>query len=114
MFANLTGLKRLHLHDNHLTTLQRNIFNSQLQINLTLLLSHNPLRCDSKLCWIKRTEQDGWITLNYTRDGKFWTKPDWANYPDRDWDDITLSCPAEGNFIYQHNIAKLNFRIRIL
>ena len=98
-FTKQTKLKILYLHRNRLTFLRRNVFNSQHQTNLTLLLAVNPLLCDSKMCWIKRAERDGWITLNYTTGDQFWTKPDCANYPDRDWDNITLSCLPEGNYI---------------
>ena len=95
-FTKQTWLKKLHLHTNHLTTLRRDVFSSQHQTNLTLLLAVNPLHCDSKLCWIKEVERDGWIILNYTKNDDFWTKPDCANYPDREWDDIRFSCPLEG------------------
>ena len=107
-FTKQTKLVRLYLHTNRLTTLQNNVLSSKLQTNLTLLLTFNPLQCDSKMCWIKRAERDGWITLNYTEGDQFWPKPNCANYPDRDWDSITLSCPAEGNtYVYQQNIAKI-------
>ena len=95
-FTKQTKLKILYLHRNHLTTLRRNVFSSQHQTNFTLLLSHNPLQCDSKMCWIKRAERDMWITLKYTEKGNSFPEPDRANYPDRDWDDITLTCPMEG------------------
>ena len=96
-FTKQTKLKRLYLHRNRLTTMRRNVFSSQHQTNLTLLLAINPLLCDKKMCWIKQAERDGWITLNYTNHLGSWTKPDCGNYPDHTWDSITLSCPLKGN-----------------
>ena len=106
-------LKLLHLHSrsNRLTTLQRNALSSQHQTNLTLLLAVNPLLRDSTMCWIKQAGRDGWITLNYIQNGDFWNKPDCANYPDRDWDDITLSCPPEGRYISTEMLQTDNFNI---
>ena len=90
-------LSKLHLHGNQLTTLERNIFGSQHPTNLTLLLSDNPLQCDSRICWIKEAERGGWITLNIPLSDSSWSKPNCANYPDVDWDNIKLSCSVEGN-----------------
>ena len=107
-FTKQTKLKILYLHRNRLTTLRRNVFNSQHQTSLTLLLSHNPLQCNSTLCWIKRAEREGWITLNHRETDTFWPEPDCANYLDQDWDDIPLSCPPEGNtYAYQQNISNI-------
>ena len=110
-FTKRKMLKLLHLHHNRLTTLQRNVFSSQHQTNLTLFLSVNPLLCDSTMCWIKWDERDGWIALDYTQNDDFWNKPDCTNYPDRDWDDITLSCPPESRYISTEMLQTGNFNI---
>ena len=92
-FTKQRKLKRLYLHRNGLTTLRRSVFSSQHKKNLTLLLSHNPLQCDTTLCWIKQAERDGWITLNYTTADDYLSKPDCANYLDLHWDDIRSAVP---------------------
>ena len=96
--GSFTNLLVLFVPANRLTTLERNIFGNEHPTNLTLLISHNPLQCDNKMCWIKQGEEEGWLTLNLTRPHSYWTKPDCENYPDRNWDDITLNCAMEGNF----------------
>ena len=65
------------------------------------------------MCWIKQADRDGWMALNYTQNDDFWNKPDCANYPDRDWDDITLSCPPEGRYISTEIFQICNFYIPI-
>ena len=95
-FAKFTKMKVLNVKGNELTTLESDVFSSQHHAYLTLLLSGNPLHCNSTLCWIKRAERDGWITLNHRGTDTFWPKPDCTNYPDHEWDNITLSCPSKG------------------
>ena len=60
-FIGLNSLERLSLVGNGLTTLDYIGF-SGLARPLELLLSHNPLRCDSDLCWLKYEEQKQTIT----------------------------------------------------
>ena len=92
-FKNLQ-LTELNLDNNRLTNPmgKQDLINSQSLI-LILTLGNNPLRCDSKMCWIKQAERDGWITW-HTMDG--WGKPDCENYPTVNWDHILLNCCTSG------------------
>ena len=96
-FSQLTRMRVLNLVGNKITTLEMNVFGNHHPAYLTLLLSRNPLKCDSKVCWMKQFERERRITLNYTRAyGHFWPKPECTNYPDHNWDNITFGCPFEG------------------
>ena len=95
-FAKLTAMRVLNLQGNALTTLERDVFGKLYPTYLTLLLSRNPLECDSRMCWIKQFERDGWITLNYTQADNFSPKLDCTNYPDQKWENVTLTCASEG------------------
>ena len=109
-------LSIIDLQGNQLTSLERNVFGSQHPSNITVLLSDNPLQCDGRLCWIKEAERDGWITLNFPLPDASWSEPNCANYPDLDWDHITLSCPVKGNFhllLYLQTYSKFSFSTQI-
>ena len=47
-FESLSKLEGLYLHNNRLTTLEQNVFGTLIPQKLTLILSDNPLVCDSK------------------------------------------------------------------
>ena len=109
-FAKLTAMKVLNLQGNALTTLERDVFGKLYPTYLTLLLSRNPLECDSRICWIKQFERDGWIMLNYNRDNNFLPKPDCTNYPGQNWDNVTLTCPSEGTDFFPLKKCEKKFR----
>ena len=99
-FANLP-LTNLYLDSNQLRTplQQDDVFKSH---HLLLLLEDNPLECDSRMCWLKKEEKEGWIDLDLRYPwGEFYDKPDCVNYPNVHWDDIKILCPviesASGN-----------------
>ena len=48
--------------------------------NLTLIISGNPLQCDSRLCWIKEGEEEGWITWPIIQDRQLTDKPGCENF----------------------------------
>ena len=67
-FSQLPALGELMLTGNKLTTLPWTIFrdtagNINHPAHLVLYLSENPIRCDTALCWMKQSEQDGWLEL---------------------------------------------------
>ena len=120
MLEGLTSLKRLNLGHNQISHIEPGSFRSlQLtelyldnnrlikpmqekdligsqSLTLILTLGNNPLQCDSKMCWIKQAELDGWITW-HTTDG--WGKPDCENYANVEWDDVNLNCTETGSLI---------------
>ena len=97
-FANLTQLRIFGLHTNQLTTLEENIFNELRPQNLTLIIDDNALWCDARICWMRDAERDGWIRFNHSRGEFVWGKPECANYPGVNWDDLTLNCTETGVF----------------
>ena len=92
-FSHLPLIRVLYLNKNNLVTPmdEKDLIQSQ---NLFLFLDGNPLRCDSKMCWIKDAERDGQIKLNY----KWNPKPQCVNYPGVHWDNIILICDESGKY----------------
>ena len=109
-FANLTQLRILGLHTNRLTTVEENIFNELRPQNLTLIVDNNALWCDTRICWMRDAERDGWIKLNHFRGELVWGKPECVNYPGVIWDDLTLNCTDSGMFssLFQTNFEMLS------
>ena len=100
-FKSLIQLRKLYLYNNKLTTMEQNVFNHPYHpTEVTLLLFHNPLKCNSSLCWMKQGEQEGWITWYY--DFSMYA-PECENYPGVVWTDVKLPCSVPGN--YPQNIA---------
>ena len=104
----LSDLEYLGLIDNQLTTLRHDILTTTGSTtvttsgttgsstgsrhqpgNLTLILSDNPLQCDSRLCWLKRAEQEGWINFYYFYS---YESPRCVNLPGISWEDIRMDC----------------------
>ena len=83
-FRDLPHLTEVRLDDNQLTTLD-NPFSKPSSDYIALYLSDNPLQCDTKLCWLKDAERNGWILLKDP-------KPTCQNYPNARWDDVNLKC----------------------
>ena len=83
-FRDLPQLTEVRLDDNQLTTLD-NPFSKPSSGYIALYLSDNPLQCDTKLCWLKDAERDGWVLLKDP-------KPTCQNYPNARWDDVNLNC----------------------
>ena len=88
-FAGL-HLTHLYLLSNQITKLEQS--DAYKSRHLTLFLGENPLQCDWRICWIKKGEQDGWITLSKGEN----SKPHCANSQDIPWDSITGFCSVTG------------------
>ena len=62
-FSNLPMLEGLYLIENQLQTLAANIFIPSPQpLQLEMSLERNPLKFDSRLCWLQEGVEDGWIS----------------------------------------------------
>ena len=86
----------LNLENNNLTTLSIGIFNPDdykdtggHPQNLYLYLRGNPMNCDSRMCWIQKEKQDGWIKNS-------WASQECVNYPDVEFMEIDLDCEENG------------------
>ena len=71
-FSNLSKLIFLYLNINSFSTLSPKIFNPNDFPNsnghlekLVLGLQYNGLQCDSRMCWLKHGEQEGWLKFQY-------------------------------------------------
>ena len=93
-FTQTVKLQHLYLSSNRLRTIEQDMFFLPQQGEITLRIEDNPLRCDSRLCWMKQGEDNGWITFPEERG-----KPDCENYPDVPWDNITNICPFTSNLL---------------
>ena len=61
-FSNLPMLEGLYLKDNQIQTLAANIFGpSSPPVQFEMTLQRNPLKFDSRLCWLQEGVKDGWI-----------------------------------------------------
>ena len=97
--SNLPKLDLLHLHNNGLKTLTKDIFaiNDYPESNghppiLRLTLRANPLVCDTKLCWLKKGEEAGWLTFRTYYGISY--GPNCAN--NVDWMTLNLNCSNSG------------------
>ena len=86
----------LNLEDNNLTTLSIGIFDPDdykgtegHPQNAYVLLGGNPMHCDSRMCWIQKGKQDGWIKNS-------WASPECVNYPDEHFMEVGLDCGEDG------------------
>ena len=91
-FSVVPKLRQMSISNNHLTTLQRNVFipegSTEHQDGVTLSLDGNPMHCDAKMCWLTPGVQTGsrkWIYI-------YWNRVDCANYPGRRWVSLNLNC----------------------
>ena len=71
---NLPKIGQIWLMRTKVTMLSEGLFDAELYpetdghpANLTLHLRRAPLECDRRLCWMKRGERDGWLTLTHAR-----------------------------------------------
>ncbi len=60
-FAMMKNLQELLLSRNQLKSLSQSVFASNVQ--LSLLLDHNPIQCDLRLCWLKDGAEANWINI---------------------------------------------------
>ena len=104
--SNLPKLDLLHLHNNGLRTLTKDIFtindypdSSGHPPSLRLSLRGNPLVCDTKLCWLKKGEEEGWLRFR-TYDGIHYG-PNCAN--NVDWTRLKLNCSESGKVNAQNS-----------
>ena len=100
-FSHLPQLSELDLRNNKLTSLPADIFNPVHYPDsgghpprLDIGLHFNPLQCDSRLCWLKKGQKEGWITW-WSFNTNISLKPQCFNKPGIDWDDITLECSGK-------------------
>ena len=91
-FSHLPLIRVLYLSNNRLVTLMGEQWVIQSQ-NLFLVLSGNPLQCNSRICWIKQAERDGRVKWK-----KSCHKPECVNYSGVHWDDVTLACDTSGKY----------------
>ena len=69
--ADLPKLKNLNLSNNHITTLNQDIFTHEDSLDedrpeIELSLKGNPLICDDSSCWLKKAEQGRiWFFFDY-------------------------------------------------
>ena len=105
-FSHMPQLQTLKLASNDLmknnASLSADIFgltnDGKFEMNLTLDITGNPLQCDSRLGWMGRLQTEGSITWI---DNK---KPDCANYPDTDWDQVlSIISPTGKQTLYRSN-----------
>ena len=68
-FTKTQQLQYLYLSSNKLRTLEQDMFSIPQQGEITILIEDNPLQCDSRICWIKQGEQDGWIKFSHKSGG---------------------------------------------
>ena len=98
--SNLPKLDLLHLHNNGLKTLSKDIFT----INdypgghppiLRVTLGANPLICDTKLCWLKKGEEEGWLRFQDNHSPNCAYNVDWYN--------LKLNCTESGTSVKMIN-----------
>ena len=91
-FRGIDTLTQIWLFNNKLSTFESSVFTG-LPRPLQLTLGRNPdLQCDTRLCWLKEGEKEGWIT--------------WISFQNRplepecsdgtQWKNLNLDCPDEG------------------
>ncbi len=91
-FAMMHNLLELDLSHNNLKSLSVSIFGIDPTTMIALILKHNPLQCDSRLCWIRNDNEPDWIHLHDPYD-TFCVDPD--KVPLYSWSDLTpddLNC----------------------
>ena len=63
-FSSLSKLTNVRLANNNLTLLPSDVFAStHPKQHLKLSLGENPLMCNWRLMWVKKAEEEGWLTL---------------------------------------------------
>ncbi len=97
----LTELRNLYVQNAGLTSLPWTVFTSLDNMNhpasLTLRIERNPLQCDTSVCWMRRAEQDGWLTWAEYNGRTFY--PECANLPSTAWPNVGLNCDFLGRSI---------------
>ena len=93
-FTKTSRLGHLYLSSNKLRTLEQDVFSIPQNGEITLLIENNPFQCDSRICWIKQGEEDGWIIFP-----EEWGKPNCENHPDVSWDKLLNICPATSKLL---------------
>ena len=86
-FSSLSKLVDVRLANNNLTLLPSDVFGitaSTHPKHLKLSLGENPLTCNWRLKWMKKAEEEGWLTLDIQ------SLPKCRNYQDVHWRRITL------------------------
>ena len=81
-FSSLQSLVDVRLDDNNLVLLPADTFGTH-PVELRLSLGGNPLICNYRFEWVKKGEEDGWLTLDEQ------SLPQCTNYPDANWRGIT-------------------------
>ncbi len=100
--SGLPQLNKLGLRINGLRTLSWTAFISTESprhfdhpVSLQLHLQHNPLECNTSMCWIKQAEEEGWLT--WWGGDRF--APQCHNYPTSKWSRINFDCKRQGMFV---------------
>ena len=65
-FSQLENLEKLDLTDNRVSVLNRDAFEGiefSAHHQVDILLDSNPLVCDDRMCWLKGSENQGWVKV---------------------------------------------------
>ena len=57
---------------------------------VTMGVGFNPLQCDTRLCWVKQAESDGWIRFRENVVNRL--SPECENRYGLPWEDVNLRC----------------------
>ena len=100
-FSYLSKLVDVRLANNNLTLLPSDVFgviDSTHQKPLKLSLGGNPLMCNWRFKWVKKAEEEGWLTLDIQ------SLPECTNYQDVHWNRITLKHLEIGYYECHNNV----------
>ena len=97
-FSSLSKLTDVRLANNNLTLLPSDVFASTHPKHLKLSLGENPLMCNWRFMWVKKAEEEGWLTLDIQ------SLPECTNYQDVHWKRITLKHLETGYYEYHNNV----------
>ena len=85
-FTILPSLVHVQLANNSLTLLPADVFgvtNTSHPTDLRLSMGGNPLVCNHRFTWMKKGEDEGWLTLDFE------SLPECTNYREANWRGIT-------------------------
>lgn len=88
-----------HVHKTHVIQ-HRDLSNTQhMHRKIIVIAEHpekivlvpwgNPWECDSRLCWMREAQREGW--LHFLSWGPAWSMK-CANFPDLSWEEVDLGC----------------------
>ena len=93
-FSSQPNLVDVKLADNDLTVLPADAFGATHPVELRLSLGGNPLICNYRFEWVKKGEEDGWLSLDVQ------SLPQCTNYEHANWRGITSEHLRLGYYRY--------------